>query len=131
MNTLGDLLKTIATFFGLENPEQVTGHSLRRSSASALEEAGADALTLKRHGRWRSDAVAERYVTESVQHQVSVAKRICYGNPSTSNKALAPAVPVATTSKADAVSIPASSNGLIIMPGTIFNGPVTINYVTK
>lgn len=32
-------------------------------------------LTLKRHGRWQSDSVAEQYVSESVYHQVSVAKK--------------------------------------------------------
>lgn len=53
-----------------------------------------DILTLKRHGRWRSDAIAERYVTESVHHQVSVTKKICYG---TNNLETAAAAAVVAT----------------------------------
>lgn len=88
--TLGSVPSHIAMSLTLPNPELYTGHSLRRSSATALVETGADILTLKRHGRWQSDAVAERYVSESVHHQVSIAKRICYGTtstPSTSSSA--------------------------------------------
>ena len=42
-----------------------TGHSLRVSSATALADEGASTLTLKRHGRRRSEAIAESYVRES------------------------------------------------------------------
>lgn len=79
-HTIAKVPSMIAMVNGLANPKEYTGHSLRRSSATALVESGADILTLKRHGRWQSDAVAEQYVSESVHHQVSVAKKICYGS---------------------------------------------------
>lgn len=85
INTVGGVPCAIATCLQLVNPKQYTGHTFRRSSATALVEGGADNLTLKRHGRWRSDAVAERYIVESVHHQTSVAKRICYNGAQTSS----------------------------------------------
>jgi hypothetical protein len=55
----------IATFLGLDNPNLYTGHAFRVTSATVLADEGANTLVLKRHGRWKSDAVAEGYVRES------------------------------------------------------------------
>ena len=41
------------------------GHSLRVTSATTLADEGASTLTLKRHGRWKSETIAETYVRES------------------------------------------------------------------
>lgn len=79
MNTIARVPSIIARFLGLEEPQHYTSHSLRRSSATALAETGVDILTLKRHGRWKSDNAAERYIQESVAHQVKVAENICFG----------------------------------------------------
>jgi integrase len=59
--------RVIATFLGLENPHLYTGHALRVSSATVLADQGANSLTLKRHGRWKSEAVAEEYLRASKQ----------------------------------------------------------------
>lgn len=77
INKITETAKEIARYLSIPNFNEYSSHSFRRSSATALVESGVDILTLKRHGRWRSDQVAERYVAESVSHQVSVAKRIC------------------------------------------------------
>ncbi|XP_073966826.1 uncharacterized protein isoform X2 [Choristoneura fumiferana] len=51
--------KAIAAFLNLPNAESYTGHCFRRTSATLLAESGANLTTLKRHGGWTSDTVAE------------------------------------------------------------------------
>lgn len=68
--------KEIAAYLNLENPEAYTGHCFRRSSATLLADAGANLLTLKRHGGWKSDRVAEGYVEDSVENKIKITKQI-------------------------------------------------------
>ena len=65
-NTISNTPNKIAKFLQLEHPELYTGHSLRRSSATMLAECGGDTLSLKRLGGWKSSAVAEGYIEESI-----------------------------------------------------------------
>ncbi|KAJ8912533.1 hypothetical protein NQ315_014477 [Exocentrus adspersus] len=67
-NTFGKMPSKIANFLGLPDPEAFTGHCLRRTSATALVNAGANMTTLKRHGRWRSSTVAEGYLADSMEY---------------------------------------------------------------
>jgi hypothetical protein len=64
-NTLGLIPRKIAEFLKLDDPQEYTGHSFRRTSATILANSGATHLDLKRHGRWKSDKVAEEYIAES------------------------------------------------------------------
>lgn len=41
-----------------------------------LVEGGADLITLKRHGGWRSSAVAEGYIEDSVTRKIDVSKKL-------------------------------------------------------
>ncbi|KAB0801957.1 hypothetical protein PPYR_04143 [Photinus pyralis] len=59
INTFGQIPRKIAKYLNLPNADQFTGHSFRRTSATILADSGADIRTLKRHGDWKSDAVAE------------------------------------------------------------------------
>jgi integrase len=79
VHTFGKIPSKIATYLGLENPAEYTGHCLRRSSATLLVDAGADVTTLKRHGGWKSSSVAEGYIEESLENKIQTAKRIMYG----------------------------------------------------
>jgi integrase len=65
--TIAGIPCVVATFLGLENPHLYTGHSLRVTSATVLADQGANSLALKRHGRWKSEAVAEEYLRSSKQ----------------------------------------------------------------
>jgi integrase len=65
--------EAIARFLNLENPKKYTGHSMRVSSATVLADNGANTLTLKRHGRWASESVAEEYVRQSKAARNDVA----------------------------------------------------------
>jgi integrase len=76
INTIGGAPKQIATFLGLKNPEEYTGHAFRRSSATLLAESGADTSILKRLGGWKSTNVAEGYVDASIQNKKKIAQTI-------------------------------------------------------
>lgn len=68
--------KVIATYLNLKDPYLYTGHSFRRTSATLLADAGADLLTLKRHGGWRSDSAAQGYVQDSVNNKRKIGDLI-------------------------------------------------------
>lgn len=76
VNTIGGIPKKIATALGLSESVKYTGHCFRRSSASLLADAGADMHTLKRHGGWKSDGVAEGYVETSIENKKIIATKI-------------------------------------------------------
>lgn len=82
-HTISDVPKKVAQYLKLEQPESYTGHAIRRTSASMLVEGGADLLTLKRHGGWKSATVAEGYIEESINRKIDVSKKL-FSKPSTS-----------------------------------------------
>jgi integrase len=72
-NAITTFPRKITEFLDLPNPESYTGHSFRVSSATVLVDEGASSITLKRHGRWTSDTVAEGYLRDSKQHRKETA----------------------------------------------------------
>ena len=52
------------------------GHCFRRSSATILVDEGADITALKRHGGWRSTAVAEGYIDNSIKNKMNTADKL-------------------------------------------------------
>lgn len=75
INKFGGMPKDIAAFLNLPEPELYTGHSFRRTSATLLVDGGAD-ITLKRHGGWKSNAVAEGYIEDSLNNKKKVCQQI-------------------------------------------------------
>lgn len=75
-NIFAKIPSDIATFLNLENAKNYSGHSFRRTSATLLANSGVDVLALKRHGGWKSSAVAESYVAESLTNKIQVANKI-------------------------------------------------------
>ncbi|CAK1541969.1 unnamed protein product [Leptosia nina] len=65
--------KEVATFLNLPEAHEYTGHSFRRSSATLLADSGAELLTLKRHGGWRSSSVAEGYIDDSLRNKEEIS----------------------------------------------------------
>ncbi|XP_023312630.1 uncharacterized protein LOC111692753, partial [Anoplophora glabripennis] len=61
---------------GLPNPSSYTGHCLRRTSATALANAGATMTNLKRHGGWKSSTVAEGYLEDSIELRNKTARML-------------------------------------------------------
>lgn len=75
-NTFGKIPSQIASVLGLRNPNSYTGHCLRRTSATALVNAGANMTMLKRHGGWRSSTVAEGYLEDSIEMKKKTARML-------------------------------------------------------
>lgn len=76
VNKIGAIPREIATFLKLEEPQLYTGHCFRRTSATLLADSGADLTTLKRHGGWKSNTVAEGYIEDSIENKSKICKRI-------------------------------------------------------
>jgi len=64
-NTAGTCTKDSCAVMGMES-EGYTTHCFRRSAATNLADAGMSLVNLKRHGQWKSDASAERYIANSI-----------------------------------------------------------------
>ena len=64
-NKIAKIPLKIASFLQLENPEEFTGHSLRRSSATMFVNSGENMLELQRFGGWQSETVARGYIDDS------------------------------------------------------------------
>jgi integrase len=86
INTIGTIPNKIAKYLNLDCPMDYTGHNFRRTSATLLANRGGDFLAIKKHGGWKSSAVAEGYVEHSLKRQIEVAKMIGDDAPSTSKK---------------------------------------------
>ena len=76
INSMGKVAKDIAVFLKLPSPERFTGHCFRRSSATHLASHGGDLLTIKRHGGWKSSAVAEGYIETSLKKKIEVSEML-------------------------------------------------------
>lgn len=76
IHSIGGTPRKIAEYLNLEYPERYTGHCFRRTSATLLANAGADLSVLKRHGAWKSSSIVEKYVEDSVEGKVKVARMI-------------------------------------------------------
>lgn len=70
------MAKDIAIYLKLPNPGQYTGHCFRLSSVTLLVNTSGDLLTLKRHGVWRFNAVAEGYIDDSTQNKIQISNKI-------------------------------------------------------
>lgn len=88
-NTLGQVPQRVAKFLNMPDAGAYTGHCFRRSSATLLADGGADLISIKRHGGWKSSAVAETYIEDSLQNKMKIAQKVMVGEglhvPSTSN----------------------------------------------
>lgn len=76
INSFAKIPQRVAEYLHLPDAKAYTGHCLRRTSATFLADSGADILMLKRHGGWRSNAVAEGYVDESINNKLEISKNI-------------------------------------------------------
>lgn len=75
-NTLSGYPKKCADYLGKSGIGAFSGHAFRRSSATIVADSGASMLSLKRHGRWKSDRVAQGYVDASKTAKLEVANLI-------------------------------------------------------
>lgn len=76
INTFYKQPKINAKFLNLDEPNKFTGHCFRRSSASLLAESGADLMTIKKAGGWKTDAAAQGYIDFSVHCNKQIGRTI-------------------------------------------------------
>lgn len=75
-NKISNMPQEIATYLKLPDIKLYTGHCFRRTSATLLADSGADLTVLKRHGGWKSSAVAEGYIEDSIENKAKTCERI-------------------------------------------------------
>lgn len=63
--TISKVCEQVATFLRLPDPKLYTSHTMRRSSASAMAEAGVPFLGIKNYVGWKSDRAAHGYIDQS------------------------------------------------------------------
>jgi hypothetical protein len=76
IDKISSVPQEVAKYLNLENVNEYSGHCLRRTSATLLVDSGGDMTSLKRHGGWKSDSVAEGYIEQSLKHKEDVARYI-------------------------------------------------------
>lgn len=76
INTIGKIPMKIAEFLRLEEPWTFTGHSFRRSSATLLANRGVGLVGIKQLGGWKSSAVCESYIQDSVRNKIELSRKI-------------------------------------------------------
>jgi hypothetical protein len=74
-NYIGTIAKKIAVFLKLD-PTGYTGHSFRRSAATAAADSGISLINLKRFGGRKSDSVAASYVDDGFAATKSAASML-------------------------------------------------------
>lgn len=78
IHTIGQVPSHIANFLKLPHVERYTGHCFRRSSATLLSDSGASMQMIKQLGRWRSDAIAEKYIENSLYNRELIFKGLIH-----------------------------------------------------
>jgi hypothetical protein len=76
LNKLAKITVEIAKDLELPNPDTYTSHSLRRTSATWLIEAGVPRDLVKKHGLWQSDTAVEGYFDSSNHFKSAIAGAI-------------------------------------------------------
>ncbi|XP_057319465.1 uncharacterized protein LOC130663914 [Microplitis mediator] len=77
-NTIGGTPQSIASYLNLPNPTRYTGHCFRRTSATLLSESGANVTILRQLGGWKSTAIAQGYVENSLKNREKIFQKITH-----------------------------------------------------
>lgn len=85
INKIGEIPSLIAKWLGKQLFGAYTGHyCFRRTSATLLANAGGNMTSIKRHGGWKSTAIAESYIEDSLNNKIGISNKISNCQPSTS-----------------------------------------------
>ena len=76
INTLSKVPSRVASFLNLANAKAYSGHCMRHTSTTLLANKDVDLTTIKRHGGWRSSAVAESCIDDSLSKKLDIARKI-------------------------------------------------------
>jgi integrase len=129
---VAQVAKKIAVFLNLD-PEKYSGHSFRRSAATAAADAGISMINLKRFGGWKSDSVAASYVDNSLTATREAADLLLPTTSSTTTPLITnEEVPIVAecvppfAKQAEPCTLTESSS--VILPLNCKGGPITFNF---
>lgn len=77
--SVSHILKKVAHSAKLPNPENYSGHSLRRGFATAASKKGVPIVAIMRQGRWRHEGTVYGYIEEGKQFQDNAASLLLQG----------------------------------------------------
>ena len=75
-NSITKHIQAIARWLQKDDPFSFTSHSLRRTSATLMADAGATSTQLQTHFGWKNQATANTYVEESKSSKIQAAEMI-------------------------------------------------------
>ena len=76
VNEIKKCPRFVADWLKLEDPELYTGHSVRRTTATHLADAGAPVPMMKHKFNWGSEKMTNEYVSSSKKNQSTVAEML-------------------------------------------------------
>ena len=146
-NTLHEVGIRIAEYLGLEDPQDYTGHTFRRSAATKCADEGATTLELRGIFGWGSDKMPSTYIANSVAKMNKQAKMLC-GVDVNENKSCkkeesckkreneteteGEGEPVKKAKKIEiTTNEPSNTPNQGVMSNTMENCQITINYLSK
>lgn len=88
IHKIGEVPRFIAEFCQLAHADRYTGHCFRRSSATLASNSGATMQMIKQLGRWRSDAIAEGYIENSLHNREIIFNKVVQQNETTISNTL-------------------------------------------
>lgn len=80
IKAIGKVCQIVAQFHKISDWETYTSHGIRRSSATAMAEAGVPYLDIKKYVGWKGDNAAQGYIDQSTRAKMNVANAIL-GDP--------------------------------------------------
>lgn len=76
IHSIGQVPRYIAEYLQLPNADSYTGHCFRRTPAKLASDSGATMQMIKQLGRWRSDAIAEAYIENSLYNRQLIYNKV-------------------------------------------------------
>jgi integrase len=116
-----EAVKKLAASVGLSADYYLTGHSTRAGGATDAIRAGVDLMLVKRHGRWKSDAVY-LYIRDDVPSSLTISAALGHMHPPGISSRSSAAKPASTVPKI--VSIEPATLAAVFRTQTVVPRPV-------
>ena len=76
VESVNQIIKSVAKTINLPESNNYSGHSLRRGFATTASQKGVSLIDIMRHGRWKSQAIVTEYIESSRGFQKEIFKKI-------------------------------------------------------
>ncbi|KAJ8685769.1 hypothetical protein QAD02_021562 [Eretmocerus hayati] len=79
-NRFGEIANDIAAYLNLDNRNDYTGHSFRKTAATLLSNSGANLAAVKALGGWLSDTIPQGYIEHSDHNRMQIFEGLVSAN---------------------------------------------------